>query len=185
MSKNLMNYCTSCGNKVEDFSEKCSNCEKHPYGGKNNSLSQAIRALTMNEQKFLNNQYCINCGISVKELSGEYTEIVCPNCGVNPFGMGKEFREEITINYCENCGKEVNDRDEVCSCGRLPYQLDNKFEKNGVDMTEEDWETYNKLFKTKYCKECGFNHNNDSKYDYVNEETGEVYIKCPKCGSHS
>lgn len=61
----------------------------------------------MDEQKFLNNQYCINCGISVKDLNGEYTEIVCPSCGVNSFGMGKQFREEITINYCENCGKEV------------------------------------------------------------------------------
>ena len=92
----------------------------------------------------------------------------------------------MEIKFCQNCGKKVKDRDEVCSCGRLPYQSDNletynPENKNIEDFTEEDWGKESEISKIKYCMNCGFNHNGDYKYDEIDEESGEVYFKCPKC----
>jgi len=185
MKSSAIKYCTSCGEKVKDYSEKCI-CGNYPEGLKNDILTEQESGLTFEQQKFLNSQYCINCGNSNEGLEGKYNELICTKCGKNPCGIGKEFRDEITINYCENCGKKVQDRDTVCSCGRLPYQSDNNEtynpdNKNIEDFTDKDWDLESELSKIKYCKECGFNHNNDNKYDEVDMDTGEVYYDCPQC----
>jgi predicted RNA-binding Zn-ribbon protein involved in translation (DUF1610 family) len=188
---NRIKFCTSCGEKVIDSTKECTNCGKNPVGGSNDFVTEEDSGLTFEEQFFENRKYCINCGDKIK---GEKEEnyIKCTNCGINPCGSGKYFREEITINYCENCGNDVSDRDEVCTCGRLPYCDDNKnsdWDMNEVErMSEKEFDEFiekdsekESQFKVLFCKECGFNHNDDEKYHEIDEEWGDVYYKCPKC----
>jgi hypothetical protein len=91
-------------------------------------------------------------------------------------------REPVSISFCEKCGNKVSSRDEVCSsCRTLPIQDDRRFKsENNIpeDSYIENWseELQKKCFDwvdtepiPKYCKDCGMDLNEVSKYDGESE----------------
>lgn len=91
-------------------------------------------------------------------------------------------RESVSLSYCEKCGSKVSSRDEVCSsCGVLPYQDDRVFKSEHnipEDSYIENWseELQKKCFDwvdtepiPKYCKDCGMELSEVSKYDGESE----------------
>ncbi len=91
-------------------------------------------------------------------------------------------RESVSLSNCEKCGSNVSSRDEVCSnCGVLPYQDDRVFKsENNIpdDSYIDDWsdEIMEKFdfwveidTKVNFCKDCGMDLNEVSKYDGESE----------------
>ena len=91
-------------------------------------------------------------------------------------------RTPISISFCEKCGSKVSSRDEVCSnCGTLPYQDDRNFKNENdipFDSYIDDWskEVLDKLdvwvedkTKVNFCKDCGMELSEVSKYDGESE----------------
>ena len=91
-------------------------------------------------------------------------------------------RVSITLSFCEKCGGKVSSRVEVCSnCGTLPYQEDRNFKKENdipFDSYIDDWskEVLDKLdvwvedkTKVNFCKDCGMELGEVSKYDGESE----------------
>jgi hypothetical protein len=189
MKKNdpRINFCNYCGAEYHHTNEKC-RCGRYPWGSHN-----VIELLTAEQRKQRNisdadyndmlvdrYHYCLNCGYSMEGLSGRLSELKCFLCGKNPCGLGMDYRDRVTVAFCESCGRAVKSRDQLCICGKLPYFDDNEVfdsaESDGDDATFSFFDDGG----VNYCKDCGMPMDEVKKYDYdetINEITGEVTWK--------
>lgn len=189
MEKNdsRINFCNYCGRQYDRIQEKCI-CGRFPWGWHN-----VDRLLTKEERKQINIsdeeynmlivgifRFCVNCGYAIEDLNGRLSDQQCFMCGKNPCGLGVEYREKITLSFCEHCGRAVKSRDQVCICGKLPYFSDNDvFDIPDSDGNESTF-NFDEDSEVNYCKDCGMPMDKVRKFDYdetVNPETGEVTWK--------
>lgn len=93
---------------------------------------------------------CLDCG-NLAPASVKF----CPHCGGHDFiRLTDEPQQTETARFCDNCGCQVNDQDEICSnCG---YDF-------GYSESSDDAFEYNNSFESEYTNDLNQNSKEKSK----------------------